>query len=91
MFYSCDSMDWSLPGTSIHGILHGQSNKNTGLGCYFIFQGLFLPGNKTCLLEAGFFTTNANWEAYMDTSGGLVTKSLHSQCRGPGFSLWSGI
>ena len=34
----CDSMDCSLPGSSVHGIL----GKNTGLGCHSLFQGIFL-------------------------------------------------
>ena len=35
----CDPMDYSLPGFSIHGIFPG---KNTGVGCYFLLQGIFL-------------------------------------------------
>ena len=34
----CDLMDCSLPGSSVHGILPG---KNTGVGCQFLFQGIF--------------------------------------------------
>ena len=32
----CDPMDCSLPGSSIHGIL-----QNPGVGCHFLFQGIF--------------------------------------------------
>ena len=35
---SCDPMDWSPPGSSVHGISQG---KNTEVGCYFLFQGIF--------------------------------------------------
>ena len=35
----CDPMDYSLPGSSIHGIFPG---KNTGEGCHFLLQGIFL-------------------------------------------------
>ena len=33
------AMDHSPPGSSIHGILH---DKNTGVGCHFLLQGIFL-------------------------------------------------
>ena len=35
----CNPMDCSLPGSSTHGIFSG---KNTGMGCHFLFQGIFL-------------------------------------------------
>ena len=35
----CDPMDCSPPGTSVHGIFPG---KNTGAGCHFLLQGVFL-------------------------------------------------
>ena len=34
----CDSMDCSLPGSSVHGIFPGSS---TGVGCHFPLQGTF--------------------------------------------------
>ena len=34
----CDSMDCSLPGSSIHGDSPG---KNTGVGCHFLLQRIF--------------------------------------------------
>ena len=33
----CDSVDCSLPGFSVHGILQA----NTGVGCHFLLQGIF--------------------------------------------------
>ena len=36
---SCNPMDCSLPGSSVHGIFPG---KNTGVGCHFLLQGIFL-------------------------------------------------
>ena len=63
----CDAMDWSPPGSSVHGIILG---KNTGLGCHFRLQGIFLthPGIKSASLTspalAGrFFTVWATREA----------------------------
>ena len=35
----CNPLDCSLPGSSIHG---DSSGKNTGLGCHFFLQGIFL-------------------------------------------------
>jgi len=35
----CDSMDCSLPGSSVHGIFPG---KSTGVSCHFLLQGIFL-------------------------------------------------
>ena len=34
----CDSMDYSLPGSSVHGIFPG---KKTGVGCHFLLQEIF--------------------------------------------------
>ena len=34
----CDSMDYSPPGSSVHGDSPG---KNTGVGCYALLQGIF--------------------------------------------------
>ena len=39
MFNSCDRMDCSLPGSSVHGDSPGN---NTGVGCHFLLQGVFL-------------------------------------------------
>ena len=35
----CDPMDFSLPGSSVHGDSPG---KNTGVGCHALLQGIFL-------------------------------------------------
>ena len=35
----CNPMDCSPPGSSVHGISPG---KNTGVGCHFLLQGIFL-------------------------------------------------
>ena len=41
---------FSLPGSSVHGILSG---KNTGVGCHFLLQGIFLTqGSNPGLLSA---------------------------------------
>ena len=49
-----DPMDHSLPGSSVHGIFQARvlewgaiclwhsPDKNTGVGCYFLFQRIFL-------------------------------------------------
>ena len=35
----CDLLDCSLPLSSVHGIFPG---KNSGMGCHFLLQGIFL-------------------------------------------------
>jgi len=53
-----DPMDCSLPGSSVHGIFSG---KNTGVGCHFLLQGIFLmqgdPDPTSPSLAGRFFTT----------------------------------
>ena len=46
----CDPIDWSPPGSSVHGDSPG---KNTGVGCHAFLQGIFLtlglnPGILPC-------------------------------------------
>ena len=38
MSNSLDPVDYSLPGSSVHGNSPG---KNTGVGCHFLLQGIF--------------------------------------------------
>jgi len=48
-------MDRNPPGSSIYGILQARilewkkKKKNTGVGCHFLLQGIFL--NQGCLLK----------------------------------------
>ena len=45
----CDPMDFSSPGSSVHGIFPG---KNTGVGCHFFLQEIFpTEGSNLCLLH----------------------------------------
>ena len=44
----CDLMDYTLPSSSVHGILH----KNTGVGCHFLLHGTFpTQGSEPHLLR----------------------------------------
>ena len=43
-------MDYSLPGSSVHGIFLG---KNTGVGCHFLLQGILLTQGLTLHWQAG--------------------------------------
>ena len=44
-----DPMDYSPPGSFVHGIFSG---KNTGVGCHFLLQGILLiQGSNLCLLH----------------------------------------
>ena len=48
-----DPMDYSPPGSSFHGDIPG---KNTGVGCHFLLQEIFLTQGSNpsllCLLKA---------------------------------------
>ena len=45
----CNPMDYSLPGFSVHGDF---PDKNTGVGCYFLHQGIFpTQGSNPCPLR----------------------------------------
>ena len=53
----CDPMDYSLPGSSVHGIFPG---KNMGVDCYFLLQGIVLTQGSNPHLQhhrREFFTT----------------------------------
>ena len=46
----CDTMDCSLPGSSLHGVLQF---KSTGVGCHFLLQGIFpTQGSNPGLLHS---------------------------------------
>ena len=50
-------MDWSLAGSSVHGIFQA---KITGVGCHFLLKGIFLnqgtnPRLESPTLAGGFF------------------------------------
>ena len=71
----CDSMGYSLPGSSVLGDSPG---KNTGVGCQTLLQGIFPTQESNLHLLhllhwqwvgewgewGGFFTTSATWEAH---------------------------
>ena len=45
----CDPMDSSLPGSSVHG---DSPDKNTGVGCCFLLQRIFLTkGSNPSLMH----------------------------------------
>ena len=45
----CSPVVCSLPGSSVHGIF---SDKNTGVGCQFLLQRIFLTqGSNSCVLH----------------------------------------
>ena len=47
----CDSMDFHLPGSSVHGFFPG---KNTGVACYALLPGIFHPRDQMWI--------TSNWE-----------------------------
>ena len=45
----CNPVDYSPPSSSVHG---GAPDKNTGVGCHALLQGIFLTkGSNLCLLQ----------------------------------------
>ena len=55
-------MDYSPPGSSVHG---DSSGKNAGVGCLALLQGIFPPRDQIQVsrIEGGFFTIWATREA----------------------------
>ena len=53
-FLRAHAVDWSLPGSSVHGILQERILEwvaNTGVGCHTLLQGVFLTNElNPCLL-----------------------------------------
>ena len=50
----CDPLDCSPPGSSVHG---DSAGKNTGVGCHFLLQGIFLtqglnPGSPALQVDS---------------------------------------
>ena len=63
----CDPMDYSPPGTSVHGDSPG---KNTGVGCHALLQGIFsTQRSNLCLLHL------LHWQA-----GSLPEALSQQQC-----------
>ena len=81
----CSFMVCIPPASSVHGI---HSDKNTGVDCYAILQGIFpTQGLNQHLispaLAGGFFTTSATWEAPR-----TVRCSLKSQDNAGQITTW---
>ena len=61
-------MDCSLPSSYVHGV---PQEKNTGVGCYALLQGIFLTQGLNpyllCLLhwQEGSLPTSITWEAHV--------------------------
>ena len=60
----CDPTDCSSPGSSVHD----SPDKNAGVGCHALLQGIFPPRDRARIsmspaLADGFFTTSATWDA----------------------------
>ena len=61
-------MDYSHPGSSVHGIFQA---RNTGVGCHFLLQGIFLSQGLNPLLLSLLhwqedFYHQATWETILD-------------------------
>ena len=86
-------MDCSLPGFSVHGDSPG---KNTGVGCHFLLQGIFLIQGSNlhllCLLcwWADFFTTDPPGKPYKNVKRILKVylRAEDKLCRVPHPQIW---
>ena len=86
----CNPLDYTLPGSSVHWDFSG---KNTGVGCHFLFQGIFLTqGQNPCLL----YLRHCSWILHPLSCQGCLSqlpdqvKSLHSSAYLP-FSALNAI
>ena len=92
-------MDYSPPGSSVHGIL--LPGKNTGVGCHFLLQGIFLTqvlnwGLLHCrqmLYQLSYKGSPRQWDGRLTVLSELVSfkqnieppSRTHSEL---GFSSW---
>ena len=67
-----NTMDCSLPGSSVHGDSPG---KNTGVGCHFLLQGIFPTQGLNPAWQAAFFTHQAAREALNGEKSGPTKDS----------------
>ena len=68
----CDPMDSSLPGSSVHGNSPGN---NTGVGCYFLLQGIFpTQWSNPRLLHLLYWQVNSFYCATWEASGHMWMK-----------------
>ena len=85
----CDPMDYSSPGSSVHGDSPG---KNIGVGCHALLQGIFPSQglNQVSCTAGRFFTNWATREAHMSLSS--VAQFVFRlcdpmECTTPGFPV----
>ena len=67
-------MDYNLLGSSVHGSFPG---KNTGVGCNFLPQGIFLTQDRThvpCVscIDWQILQHYATWESWANSGGSQI-------------------
>ena len=73
----CNPMDHSLPGSSVHGDSPG---KNTGMGCLFLLQGIFLTQGPNPRLFQGVASFNPHTSlADRTTDAGFIVEEMKTQ------------
>ena len=90
-------MDWGPPGSSVHGIFQA---RNTGVGCHFLLQGIFLiQGSNSSLLcllhwQLDFFISWATretkihvWKVKVSVPRSCPTLWDSMDCHPPGSSV----
>ena len=71
---SCDTMDYSPPGSFVHGIFPG---KNTGVGCHFLLQGIFCPRIQT---QGSWIADSLPYESLKHGKMSTYTKQAQKTC-----------
>ena len=69
-------MDWGPPGSSVLGVFQA---RNTGVGCHFLLQGIFLTqGSNSCLLsmKRNTLNTDSDTQPYRGFRG-LIQETVH--------------
>ena len=61
------------PGSSVHGISPGE---NTGVGCHFLLQGIFLTQGRTAVSEGGQQTLNF-WPTWIFIPDKFLCKKVY--------------
>ena len=89
---TCNPMDCSPPGSSVHGISPG---KNTGVGCYSLLQGIFhTQGLNPCRLhwqEDSLRLGHQGSPSSIQRKHGGVVWCLTEQTADAGRGSWSGL
>ena len=69
----CDPMDYSLPGSSVHGLLQARILEWVAM---LFSRGFSQPKDPSPALTDRFFTTSTTWEAHSQLQHLLIGKTV---------------